>query len=162
MSALEATTSDHELQSSNVTGKKCTNGNKVTVEFPDRTFVFHSQWLHDARCDDGAARNAETALCRQSAAAIHVESVRISDQGAKATLDVTWDGGRSSIFPLRWLRMMASSVAAEGNGACRSASRRPAQNKGWTAEALEIPEISYHDLFRDVSPAQYLSTLSVG
>ena len=100
------------------------------------------------RCDDGAARNAETALCRQSAVAVHVESVRVSGQGEKATLDVTWDGGRGSKFPVLWLRAMAPLVAAEENCDRRPASRR-LENKGWTTETLEIPGISYHDLFRE-------------
>ena len=71
------------------TCEKCTHGNKVTIGFPDGTVIFHSQWLHDACCDDGAARNALTALCQQPTQTVHVESVQINGQGARATLDIT-------------------------------------------------------------------------
>ncbi|CAF9921090.1 MAG: hypothetical protein ALECFALPRED_001711 [Alectoria fallacina] len=129
------------------TCKKCTHGNKVTVDFPDGTFTFHSQWLHDARCDDGAARNATTAVCQQSTTTVHVETVQMSGHGAKTTLDVTWDDGLSSKFPIPWLQVMAPLVAA------RTDSPQPATKqavpKGWTVDALKIPEISYSDLFRE-------------
>ena len=55
--------------------KKCTHGNKVTVEFPDVVYTFHAQWLHDARCDEGAARNAATAICQQPVSFVHVKEV---------------------------------------------------------------------------------------
>lgn len=134
------------LKSSNLTPtcKKCTNGNKVTVDFPDGTFIFHSQWLHDARCDDGAARNATTAICQQSIATVHVQTVQISGQGLKRTLDVTWDDGLSSKFPLPWLRVMASLVAARVDSPQPAAKRTVP--KGWTVDTLKIPEISYSDL----------------
>lgn len=142
-----ATSNGHKIPDPNITCKKCTHGNKVTVEFPDGTFIFHSQWLHDARCDDGAARNALTALCQQPASTVHVESVQMNGQGAKATLDVSWDDGINSKFPLPWLRVMASLVAAKVESP-QSASERT-ENKGWTVETLKIPEISYNDLFRE-------------
>ncbi|KAI4281856.1 MAG: hypothetical protein L6R35_005540 [Caloplaca aegaea] len=129
------------------TCKKCTNGNKVTVDFPDSTFVFHSQWLHDARCDEGAARNALTALCQQPAVTVRVKSVEMSGKGSDMTVNVTWDDEVSSKFPLPWLRVMAPLVAAKVES--RQSAIKHAENKGWTVSSLEIPKVSYKELFRD-------------
>lgn len=125
--------------------KKCSHGNKVTVSFPDGTFTFHSQWLHDARCDDGVARDASTAICQQPIATVHVEKVGISGQGAGTVLDVTWDDGLSSKFPVPWLQVMAPLVARAGSP---QLAREEPVSKGWLVETLDIPEVSYHKLFR--------------
>lgn len=129
------------------TCKKCTNGNKVTVELPDGAFTFHSQWLRDAHCDQGAARNALTALCQQPNQTVRVKSAQVSGSGYNATVDVLWDDGLSSKFPLPWLMVMAPLVAA------RAESPHPAtklvEDKGWTVDSLEIPEVSYKSLFDD-------------
>ncbi|MCJ1305449.1 hypothetical protein MMC08_008263 [Hypocenomyce scalaris] len=148
MASTNGTTSaGQRLSDPTPTCKKCTNGNKVTVDFPDGTFTFHSQWLHDARCDDGAARNATTAICQQSIATVHVETVQVSGQGGKTTLDVTWDDGLSSKFPIPWLRVMASLVAARSDRA--QPARKRAITNGWTVDTLKIPEVSFNDLFRE-------------
>ena len=126
--------------------RKCNHGNKVSVEFPDGTFTFHSQWLHDARCDNGAARDASTAICQQPISAVHVEKVGISGQGTAMVLDVTWDDGLSSKFPIPWLRVMAPLVARADSP---QLARKERVAKGWLVETLDIPEISYHDLFRE-------------
>lgn len=129
----------------NVTCKKCTHGNKVTVEFSDGTFTFHSQWLHDACCDDGAARNARTALCQQPTQSVYVESALMNGQGVAGTLEITWDDGLSSKLPIPWLRVMASLVAAEVKKPQLVSEQ--IEKKGWTVGTLAIPEISYNDLF---------------
>ena len=138
-------TEKQELFTGVLTCKMCSNGDKVTVDFEDATYTFHTQWLHDARCDDGAARNAETAICQQSTHIIRVNSVQLSGKGLQQTLDVTWDDGKGSNFPVLWLRVMAPIVAA------RAESSQSALNvemtQGWTVENLKIPEVSYHDLF---------------
>ncbi len=125
----------------------CTNGNKVNVGLPDGKFVFHSQWLHDAYCDQGAARNALTALCQQPAQSVRVKSVQVSGQGYNATIDVVWDDGLSSKFPLPWLMVMAPLVAARIESP--QTARKVMENKGWTVDSLKIPEISYKSLFDD-------------
>ena len=132
--------------------EKCTNGDTVTVTFPDQTFVFHSQWLHDARCDDGADKNANTAICTQPAATVHVETVQVTGQGTKATLDITWDDGVSSKFPMPWLRVMAPLVGA--NKDLTPVVAKPLKQAGWTVDTLTIPEISYSELFRDGMSAE--------
>ena len=144
--------------------RKCAHGNKVTIEFPDSTYVFHSQWLHDARCDDGAARNATTAICEQALETVHVESVQLSGQGMQSTVDVTWDDGLSSKFPMLWLRVMAPLVACRTDSPKSENVDTPA--KGWTVDTLKIPEVSYHDLFpehikREQLEATILSTLDM-
>ncbi|MCJ1477071.1 hypothetical protein MMC13_005742 [Lambiella insularis] len=129
--------------------KKCTHGNKVSVEFTDAEFTFHAQWLHDARCDDGPSKNATTAICQQPLSTVHVERVRVSGQGVKMALEVTWDDGLTSKFPAPWLRVMAPLVAkAEST---QTGSERP-KPKGWLVDSLKIPEISYHDIARKDLP----------
>ena len=129
--------------------KKCTNGNKVTVEFPDATFTFHAQWLHDARCDDGAPRNAATAICQQPISTVHVEKVCLFGKGSSMNLDVVFDDNLSSTYPGSWLRVMAPLVG-------RSDSLQPALmeepvSKGWLVDGLQVPEISYHAIFPEVT-----------
>lgn len=125
--------------------KKCNHGNKVTVDFPDGTFTFHSQWLHDARCDDGAAKNAETAICQQPIETVHVEAVDVSGEGLDSTLDVLWDDKISSKFPAPWLKVMAPVVARRDTPLSNT---EDAVAQGWLVSNLKIPEVSYHDLFQ--------------
>lgn len=137
---------ENKALDSGLTCKKCTNGNKVTVNFPDGTFVFHSQWLHDACCDKGAARNATTAICMQPATTVHVVTVQVTGRGLHATLDIHWDDGSSAQFPMPWLRVMAPLVAARED---LTPVAKPATATGWTVDTLKIPEFSYSDLFRE-------------
>lgn len=122
----------------------CTNGNKVTVDFSDATFTFHAQWLHDARCDEGPARNAETAFC-QSNSTVHVQSVQLAGCGLGMTLHVCWEDGKSSQFPASWLRVMAPLVAAPQSSVV---AKDPQPEKGWLVNTLNIPEISYEEIAR--------------
>lgn len=108
--------------------RKCNHGNKVSVEFPDGTFTFHSQWLYDVRCDDGAARDASTAICQQPISTVHVDKVGTSGQGTAMVLDVTWDDGLSSKFPIPWLRVMAPFVARADSP---QLARKENVAKGW-------------------------------
>lgn len=129
---------------------KCTHGNKVTVEFPDATFTFHAQWLHDARCDNGPARNADTAICQQPIATVHIVKVKFSGEGASMTLDVTWDDNLTSRFPGFWLRVMAPLVARSESPQSPLTAEEPIP-KGWKFNALNIPQISYRDIFSEGS-----------
>ena len=132
-----------------VSCKKCTHGNKVTVEFPDATFIFHSQWLHDANCNDGAARNAMTAICQQPLSFVHVTEVHSSGHGLNMMLDVSWDDGLSSKFPTLWLRVMAPLVASRIESGPNFELPVPSGSVGWLTETLKIPEVSFQCLFRD-------------
>ena len=134
---------------------KCTNGNKVTVEFPDATFTFHAQWLHDARCDHGPARNAATAICEQPTSTVQVVEVKISGEGLDMTLDVAWDDHTSSKFPGFWLRVMAPLVGRSENP--HSVPIEEASPEGWLVDALKIPEIPYRDIFPEGSKHDELS-----
>ena len=129
--------------------KKCTHGNKVTVEFPDVVYTFHAQWLHDARCDEGAARNAATPICQQPISTVHVKEVCLSGEGTSMTLDVAWDDNLSSKFPGSWLRVMAPLVGRSENP--QPAFEEQPISKGWLVETLEIPQISYQDIFAEGS-----------
>lgn len=124
--------------------KKCTHGNKMTVSFPDGIYTFHAHWLHDARCDDGPSKNAITAICQQPISTARAENVQLSGEGASMTLDVIWDDGLASKFPAVWLRAMAPLVAKyEGP----RADLKQSAMQGWLVDTLEIPEVSYREIF---------------
>jgi hypothetical protein len=139
----------HNGASESIKVKTCTNGNKVTVTFPDGEFVYHSQWLHDTRCDGplGAARNVDTAICAQPLELVHVTSAKVTRNAGRAELNVSWDNGQTSHFPVEWLRVIAPFVASPTNG--EKATKPNDLNKGWQVDSLRIPEVSYHDIFDD-------------
>ena len=138
--------------------KKCTHGNKVTVEFPDAIFTFHAQWLHDARCDDGASKNAATAICQQPISTVHAETVQLSGRGASMTLDVTWDDGLASNFPAVWLRAMAPLVARFDSP---EAVLKQSGGQGWLVDTLKIPEISYYEIFPEEAEKENLDNIAI-
>lgn len=142
---IKGTVNGQKITNSIPSCKKCTNGNKVTVRFPDGEFTFHSQWLHDARCDDGASRNADTAICQQPTETVRIDNAEMGNDGPRVTLNVAWNDGVHSKFPIEWLRVMAPIVASTtGDNLATKATDSP---KGWTVETLQIPEISYKELF---------------
>jgi trimethyllysine dioxygenase len=138
-------------RASNAIGvKTCTNGNKVTLTFPDGEFVFHSQWLHDTHCDGplGAARNVETAICSQPIELVRVSNAEIVQEAGRTALSVFWNNEQESRFPIEWLRVMAPFVAS-ANG---EKTYKPNDlNKGWEVEYLRISEVSYGDIFDEES-----------
>lgn len=157
LKAASGTMNGNGVASGKITAKKCTNGNKVTVTFPDGEFVFHSQWLHDTRCDGplGAARNIDTAICSQPSDLVHVTSAEITSTAGLTELSVTWDNGQSSDFPVEWLRVNAPFVANTTDG---QKSVKPNDlNKGWTVDSLRIPEFSYDQIFDEKSGQAKLS-----
>jgi len=115
----------------------------ITVSFHNATVVFHAQWLHDARCDTGSERRAPQVFCQQLNA-IHIQSVGISGSGVKTTLDVTWDDGSTTPFPAIWLQLLAPLVAKKLQPI--AAVEEPTIRKGWLANELVIPEISYQKI----------------
>ena len=128
-----------------VSCQKCTHGDTVTVVFQDAAFTFHAQWLHDARCDNGAARNAVTAICQQPITNVHVEKVQLSGEGPNMTLDVAWDDNIRSHFPGFWLRVMGSLVG--GPERLPSIPMEHVSPKRWLADPSKVPEFSYQTLF---------------
>ncbi|OCL10858.1 Clavaminate synthase-like protein [Glonium stellatum] len=115
----------------------------LTVSFYDATFVFHAQWLYDARCDTGPERRAPQVFCQQLNA-VHVQSAEVSSSGARTTLDVTWDDGSTTPFPALWLRLLAPLVAKTQQPA--AAVKESTIPKGWLANEVVIPEISYQKI----------------
>lgn len=154
---VEATLNGHKITDSIPSCKKCTNGSKVAVSFPDGEFTFHSQWLHDARCDDGASRNAVTAICQQPTETIRINSAEMRNEGSRVTLNVTWNDGVNSKFPIEWLQVMAPIVARRTSD--DSQTKATASAKGWTVETLKIPEISYKELFDTYTEQERLNAL---
>jgi alpha-ketoglutarate-dependent taurine dioxygenase len=127
----------------------------LTVSFYDATFVFHAQWLHDARCDRGPSRDAANAFCQQLKVA-YIQGASICGSGIKTTLAITWDDGQISPFPAVWLRLLAPLVATHPQA---TALNGPIIPKGWRANTLVIPEISYQKISRpDLSNEEFLAT----
>lgn len=121
----------------------CTDGNKVTVKFFDGTWTFHAQWLHDARCDGTASRNANTALC-ENKDLMQVAKAHLEGHFVTAELHVEWKNKTYSTFPAAWLRVMAPMVAQAASAAVQA---EVPHQQGWTTETLRIPEISFHEIF---------------
>ena len=155
MSTHDETTTTQQQMSPNaiLSCNTCNNGNKVTVEFPTETFTFHAQWLYDGRCDDGAARNADSAIYQQPSTTVRVKDVHLSGKGMQQSLDVVWTNKQSSKFPIP-----APLVAARAESS-QPVSKRVI-DKGWTVETLKIPEVSYGSLFGpDLSGEQVDATI---
>jgi trimethyllysine dioxygenase len=131
------------------------SGRLLTLAFSDDSaFTFHSQWLHDARCDNGSSRDATTAFC-QTLPTARIEAVHCADQqGTVATLDVTWSGGAISHFPALWLRAIAPVVAQSHQPSVEEQKQQAdlsSSQPGWLSD-VQIPEVRYNDLFPDTAP----------
>ncbi len=149
---VKATASEHKMSC-----KKCTNGNKVAITFPDQEFTFHSQWLRDARCNDGVSRNFVTAICQQNSETVRIENAEMGQEGLRQTVNITWKDGVISRFPIEWLRVMGPIVASSTKNI--ALTKKPSSDKGWTVETLDIPEISYKELFAADIKREQLDTL---
>lgn len=126
--------------------KTSPSGDVLTVEFDDATFTFHSQWLYDAKCDNGPSRNAMSAFSQNQPTA-HIQEAFIGN----ATLDVFWHDETISRFPAPWLRVLAPLVAKPHELEQNQDLLLP---KGWTPETLTIPEIPYMWLSEHLNPEQ--------
>jgi trimethyllysine dioxygenase len=139
--------------------KKCSvsaSKDSLTVSFHDLTVIFHAQWLHDARCDKGSERREPDVFCQQHKG-IHIQRASIFSSGANTTLDVTWDDGSTTPFPAVWLRLLAPLVAKvlQPSGVVKE-STIP---KGWLANEIVIPEISYHKIAgKGLSNEEFITT----
>ncbi|KAI9769571.1 MAG: hypothetical protein M1839_003643 [Geoglossum umbratile] len=119
------------------------NGESVAIEFHDKVFTFHAQWLHDAQVGHIPSRDA-TEVYSHKLSTARILQVNIAGHGVRTTLDVTWDNGQITQFPAIWLRAYAPVVAKHnGVGAAEASSAA----EGWLANTLKIPEISYTELF---------------
>ncbi|MCJ1377507.1 hypothetical protein MMC17_000602 [Xylographa soralifera] len=133
-----------------VSCSKSKNKDQVTTKFSDGTFVFHSQWLHDACRTDGPSRNIDTAFC-QSISTSYAAKIQICGHGIDQTLNVTWDNGKTSRFPTIWLRVIAPVVASSQDSPLLN---QPPLQDGWLVDTLKIPEISYRDIFPEDPSAE--------
>jgi len=122
-------------------------GEYVTIQFGDATFTFHSQWLHDAQTDDGAYRQASDTYTHKISL-VEIQAARSSGHGIENTLEIFWKDGRSTRFPSIWLRVYAPLVANHHEKEPKpKALRIP---KGWQVNTLNMPEISYNDIFPEI------------
>jgi trimethyllysine dioxygenase len=138
-----------------ITGVRTTpNGESVTVEFHDATFTFHTQWLHDARVDNGPAKDAVEAFLQNTLIA-RIRNTRIAGHGVRMTLIVTWNDGCISQFPAIWLRVYAPLVAKRHG---EDAARESNAPKGWLRNTVTIPEISYAEIFPGNSTSEMSPT----
>ena len=119
------------------------DGSAIRLTFTDAVFIFHAQWLLDAKCDTGPSRTAATAYCATPpvARAIHVHV-----NAALTRLEINWQDGSPSTFPAIWLRTYAPLVAKAALGEGPKGVEEPV---GWLASTLTIPQVEYHDIFAD-------------
>ncbi|KAL9619187.1 MAG: hypothetical protein Q9160_006196 [Pyrenula sp. 1 TL-2023] len=119
----------------------------LEVLFIDESeFIFHSQWLYDARCDRGASRDAATVFCQQLKSKF-IQDTKISETGIRTSLDVTWTDKETCKFPAVWLQLLAPRVAKELR-ASRLSGESSSNPKGhWLASTLTVPEIPYEQVF---------------
>jgi trimethyllysine dioxygenase len=128
----------------------------LDVSFKDLSVTFHAQWLHDARCDKGSERRAPDVFCQQLKT-IYIQQASVSGSGVDTTLDVTWDDGSTTPFPAVWLRLLAPLVAKMHDPT--PVATKPIIPKGWLANEIVIPEISYHKIMGEgLSNEEYTAT----
>lgn len=154
-SAIEKASSGSELYPLITSCSISSGKDTLTLSFYDATFVFHAQWLHDARCDRGPSRDAANVFCQQLKVAC-IQGASIFGSGIKTTLEVTWGDGESSRFPAVWLRLLAPLVAKNPQP---TTLNEPTIPKGWLANTLVIPEISYQKISGEhLSSQEFLAT----
>ncbi|CAM6120090.1 unnamed protein product [Calypogeia fissa] len=117
------------------------DGDAIRIDFVDAAFVFHSQWLHDAKCDTGPSRTAVTAYCSKPAGARIIEA---HVGNAATTLEAKWQDESMSSFPAVWLRVHGPLV---GKACSDKSPQQVKEPEGWLAATLRIPSVDYHDIF---------------
>lgn len=115
----------------------------LTITFHDITYTFHAQWLHDAQVDNGPSKDAIDVFTQKMPVA-QIRDTHVAGQGHKSSVDVTWEDGSTSCFPVIWLRAFGPLVAKSHDKAHDTSSKVP---KGWLPTTLEIPEFSFMDIF---------------
>jgi trimethyllysine dioxygenase len=125
----------------------------VTVQFENtKTFTFHTQWLHDARCKGPSpSRDATSAFCQHPPTA-QIQSVSTKRNDMAGTLDITWTDGTVTNYPFTWLCVMAPLVAKQMK---ESTTDYPVAD-GWLVNNLQIQEIAYSEIFPDHKDAHKL------
>jgi trimethyllysine dioxygenase len=122
-------------------------GECITVQFADATFTFHSQWLHDAQTDDGPYKQVANTYTHKTSF-VEIQTARSSGCGIETTLEVFWKDGRSTRFPSVWLRVYAPLVAKHHDN--KPAPKRLRIPKGWRVDTLDMPEISFNEIFPEI------------
>ena len=125
------------------------NGKSLHVKFRGVPYKFHAQWLHDARCDNGASRTALNAFSQQTPDAT-ICNVLLRGVGNASSIEVKWSDGTSTSFPIAWLEVMAPLVAESGDP--NRQIGRPGIS-GWTVKSLRVPEFTYQQIFLEVTPS---------
>jgi hypothetical protein len=75
------------------------DGETVTIGFYDGIFQFHSQGLHDAQVDDGPSKIA-TEVFTQILGTARAREVSDSGAGFRTFVDIGWENGETSTFPV--------------------------------------------------------------
>ena len=124
------------------------NGETLAVRFSDASsFMFHAQWLDDAKCDHGPSRTAATAFCQKPAGARILQTHINREEMAAVTLDVVWLDESVSSFPAIWLRVVGPLVAKPEGTSPRTLPMW--QSGGWLVNSLAIPTFDYQAIFAD-------------
>ena len=96
------------------------DGDELQLQFSDQTFTFLAWWLYLSRKSEGLPSPDG---CKNPSK-ILVKSVKISGIGIRATVDITWNTGTTSLFPALLLRVFGPTKALE-QGRCEEQVRGP-------------------------------------
>ena len=83
------------------------DGDEVEIQFSDRTFTFLTSWLYLSRQSEGLPAPGG---CKNPSK-IHIKCVKVSGVGVRATVDITWNTGTTSLFPALLLRVFSPTKA---------------------------------------------------
>ena len=83
------------------------DGDEVEVQFSDQTFTFLTLWLYVSRQSEGLPAPGG---CKNPSK-IEIKCVKISGVGVRATVDITWNTGTTSLFPALLLRVFGPTKA---------------------------------------------------
>ncbi|KZL69537.1 gamma-butyrobetaine dioxygenase protein [Colletotrichum incanum] len=129
-------------------------GTVLKVSFRNSTSSFHAQWLWDARCDKSSSRTAGQAFC-QTPSTMRIREANVLRSGIATSLEITWMGDETAVFPAIWLRVLSSVVAMDPQ---KEASEYPFIPRGWLSQDLIVPEITFKEIMEERTDVDKSST----
>jgi trimethyllysine dioxygenase len=119
------------------------NGEAVKITFRDGAFTFHAQWLHDAQVDKGPSKD-DSEVFSQKIPKAFIQNTNLAGTGVHSILEITWNDGTTTSFPVIWLRVLAPLVGKADRPQVTASPRLPGK---WQANTFSIPEFPYTDMF---------------
>ena len=125
---------------------KSEEGDEVDLHFSDGSFAFPTWWLYLSRKDESLP--APDGVFSKHPAKICVHRVKVTGEGTKTTVEITWNTGTTSPFPALWLRVLGPTKALD----CEPSESRPRTPTGKNplsgVEELTVVEKQMRDKWR--------------